>query len=150
MHFGSDRSNGDEQWDYEHWVAQHEPVVSNGQHTAAVDDIALQMYTSGTTGLPKGALFTHAALQGVSMSADAMGITDQSTVLVAMPIFHAGGAGAATIALRAGAHLVMSADTSPDALAAAVERYSITSMMLVPTLLSDILSRPTAMARDLS
>ncbi|QTI69909.1 AMP-binding protein [Gordonia polyisoprenivorans] len=150
VHFGGDGSNGDEQWDYEHWLAEHEPTAPNGQQAAAADDIALQMYTSGTTGLPKGALFTHAALQGVSLSADAMGITDKSTMLVAIPIFHAGGAGAATIALRAGAHLVMSADTSPDALAAAVERYSITSMMLVPTLLNDILSRPSAMARDLS
>lgn len=139
---------GDGRDDYEHWLAEHQPTAPQGR--AAPDDIALQMYTSGTTGLPKGALFSHAALKGVDLSASAMGVTADSTMLVVIPLFHAGGAGAAMIALRAGAHLVISADTSADALATAVERYAVTSMMLVPTLLNELLSRPTAMARDLS
>ena len=144
VHFG-----GDGRDEYERWLAEHEPIASQDP-APAPDDIALQMYTSGTTGLPKGALFTHAALKGVELSAGAMKVTHDSTMLVVIPIFHAGGAGAAMIALRAGAHLVMSVDTSADALATAVERYSVTCMMLVPTLLNDILSRASAMARDLS
>ncbi|MEO5663240.1 MAG: AMP-binding protein, partial [Nocardioides sp.] len=134
--------------DYEHWLAEHGPA--DRVASSALDDIAVQMYTSGTSGLPKGALFSHAALQGVDVGADAMGITVDATVLVVIPIFHAGGAGAAAIALRAGAHLVVSADTSADALAAAVERHGITSMTLVPTLLNELLASPSAMARDLS
>ena len=143
VYFGG---GGDE---YEHWLAEHEPIAPHHPGPTP-DDIALQMYTSGTTGLPKGALFSHAALKGVELSAGAMKVTNDSTMLVVIPIFHAGGAGAAMIALRAGAHLVMSADTSADALATAVERYAVTCMMLVPTLLNEMLSRPTAMARDLS
>ena len=139
---------GDGPDDYEQWLASHEPIDKEAPSTP--DDIALQMYTSGTTGLPKGALFSHAALQGVDVAAAAMGSTTEATVLVVIPIFHAGGAGAAMIALRAGAHLVVSADTSADALAAAVERHGITAMMLVPTLLNELLSQPAAMARDLS
>ena len=134
--------------EYERWMVAHEPAEPG--LSPAPDDIVVQMYTSGTSGLPKGALFSHAALQGIDVSAEATGTTAGSTVLVVLPIFHAGGATAAAIALRAGAHLVISADTSADALAEAVERHRITAMTLVPTLLREMLASPAAMARDLS
>lgn len=133
---------------YERWLLSHDPLDMTTPSTP--DDIALQMYTSGTTGVPKGALFSHAALQGVDVSADAMGITSDATVLIVIPLFHAGGAGTAMIALRAGAHLVIAAETSADALAAAIERHRISALTLVPTIMGELVSRPSAMSRDLS
>jgi long-chain acyl-CoA synthetase len=134
--------------DYERWVLSHDPLARTTP--SAPDDVALQMYTSGTTGVPKGAVFSHAALQGIDVSADAMGIAADATVLIVIPLFHAGGAVAAMIALRSGAHLVVSAETSADALAAAIERHRISALTLVPTIMRELVSRPSAMSRDLS
>ena len=56
------------------------------------DDCFLQLYTSGTTGFPKGAMLTHRGLVALADSgaADA-DITGADVLQVAMPLFHVGG-----------------------------------------------------------
>ena len=76
--------------EYEPFLAAHEP--DPGHHPAAPDDCFLQLYTSGTTGFPKGAMLTHRGLLALAESgaADA-DITGADVLQVAMPLFHVGG-----------------------------------------------------------
>jgi|SRR5665213_1818793 len=76
---------------YERWIgAQPDTDL---QVTAAGDDVAIQTYTSGTTGLPKGVMLTNdnfLSLMGVSK---AWGYEPDSVTLVCMPLFHMAGTG---------------------------------------------------------
>jgi len=71
-------------------MAHAAPVAA--PHPTAADDTAVVLYTSGTTGRPKGAELTHANLLGNARAAAGLVDLDESTVaLVALPLFHAFG-----------------------------------------------------------
>src|SRR5262245_9573711 len=75
---------------YEAWIGGH-PAVDPAVPSAR-DDVAMQLYTSGTTGLPKGAMLTNANLGTlVPHVAPAWGFDASSANLVCMPLFHIGG-----------------------------------------------------------
>ncbi|MEU9621675.1 long-chain fatty acid--CoA ligase [Streptomyces sp. NPDC048155] len=77
---------------------------------AAPDDIAVVLYTSGTTGRPKGALLTHFNIvMNASVTAhDLLGLTGDDVILGCLPLFHSYGQTCAMNAtLRAGATLVL-------------------------------------------
>jgi long-chain acyl-CoA synthetase len=128
---------------YEAWLQAFSPVDEQ-EASGAPDDIAMQMYTSGTNATPKGVLFSHAALHAIEVGADAMGIRQDAVVLVVIPMFHAGGAGVAIMALSRGAHLVISSDTRPAALAETIEAHQVSALALVPTILAGLVAHIAA------
>lgn len=77
------------------------------------DDTVLQLYTSGTTGLPKGVLLAHRQFSALLLAAGHWSIDHTSSALVAMPLFHIGGVGYALVCLAAGARCVLVADIVP-------------------------------------
>ncbi|MFE6893967.1 long-chain fatty acid--CoA ligase [Streptomyces sp. NPDC057694] len=101
------------------------------------DDTAVILYTSGTTGLPKGALLTHANLvMNASVCAqDLFALTPDDVVLGCLPLFHSFGQSCAmNAALRAGSTLVLCPRfTGPGALELMV-REGVTVFMGVPTM----------------
>ena len=106
----------------------------------APDDIALQLYTSGTTGFPKGALLSHRQLLGTiekgRLTGEAWGQWDADDVaLVAMPLFHIGGTGWALHALEAGAAMVILPRPDVPGMVAAIAGEHITRMFAVPAVL---------------
>jgi len=115
------------------------------------DDVAVQFYTSGTTGLPKGAMVAHRAMFSLVTAANrALRLSDQGVCLVAMPLFHIAGAGWGVICLIDGAHSVLLREVDLDAILATIEREGITHAVFVPAVLQMLITHPQIGATDLS
>lgn len=135
------------------WTAAHapDPALADVHRS----DIALQLYTSGTTGFPKGALLSHANLVGTigkgALTGEDWGRWDADDVcLVAMPLFHIGGSGWALHALAHGATAVVLPRPEIAAIIDAVETHRVTKMFAVPAVLNLILDHPRGGTADLS
>jgi long-chain acyl-CoA synthetase len=137
---------GDE---YEHALATQ--PSDDPSHASALDDVVLQLYTSGTTGLPKGVLTTHRNMEAVARDASpAWHVDGDSVSLAAMPMFHIGGLGWLFVSLYNGARtLVVPAVDAPSMLEQ-IERERVTNAFLVPTLLQMLTAVPGAADRDYS
>src|SRR5260221_14761367 len=91
----------------------------------AAGDVAIQMYTSGTTGHPKGAQLSHANLLALMPRAIArVGRWHERDVsLVCMPLFHIGGSGWALLALYRGVPNLVTRDFEPAAILGLIAEY---------------------------
>jgi long-chain acyl-CoA synthetase len=70
-------------------VAMHRPTQSFEEHRHGVDDISTILYTSGTTGRPKGALLTHRNIMANALAAtDVIHVTHRDRFVVFLPLFH--------------------------------------------------------------
>jgi long-chain acyl-CoA synthetase len=115
------------------------------------DDVAYQLYSSGTTGRPKGVELTQANLAaGLSLYPDVMALGPDSVSLVAMPLFHIGGGGWVLAGLAVGATNVLVRDVVPADLVELIEREGITHAFLVPAVLQFMLGVPGVADRDFS
>lgn len=95
-------------------------------------DIALILYTSGTTGLPKGVMLTNEGMSYTADLAKAWGMSAQSVNLVAMPLFHIGGCGYGSSTMLAGGHTVLMADVDINQIIDLIPRYAVTHTFMVP------------------
>jgi fatty-acyl-CoA synthase len=98
------------------------------------EDGLLLVYTSGTTGRPKGALLTHANCFWTNLSFDRVaGVADDDVLLQVLPQFHVGGWNVqALLAWWKGARVVLEPSFDPGRALALIESKRITSMMGVP------------------
>ncbi len=103
---------------------------------------ALLMYTSGTTGQPKGALLTHANLLHAGRSVcDWHGLTHADRVLSSLPLYHINGQCIATVApFVSGGSIVAPHKFSASAWWGWVERHEPTWLNLVPTIIAYLLN----------
>jgi len=134
--------------DYESWLARQasaEPAI-----TRSPDDIAMQTYTSGTTGDPKGVMHTAGALAATMATSELLEISDSTVSLVATPIFHSNATAAAINVLGAGGRCVIARETDPSSLLRLIETHRITHTVLVPTLIRNLLEAPEFSATDVS
>ncbi|MFT3820730.1 MAG: AMP-binding protein [Rubrivivax sp.] len=100
---------------------------------------AMVMYTSGTTGFPKGAVATHAAFIAIITSLILGGdLHSDDVVLVSMPLFHNGGLNAQLMPCLAlgGRAVLLGKGFAPDRVLGVVERERVTVTMWVPTMLA--------------
>lgn len=116
------------------------------------DDISDVIFTSGTTGRPKGVVCTHAqSLRVFDTWAEVVGLRAGDRYLVVNPFFHTFGYKAGILAcLMRGATVVPMAVFDAPAVLAQVERERITVLPGPPTLYSSILDAPDRDGRDLS
>lgn len=123
--------------------------------TVRVDPVALVtiMYTSGTTGFPKGVLCSHSALLNVCTGMIIEGdIHPGEITLVSLPLFHMGGMHALLqpTLIRGGTAVIMPRGFEPDKTLNAVERHSVTMTMWVPTQLALLVNYPDVTKHNLS
>lgn len=104
---------------------------------ASVDDAALILYTSGTTGLPKGALITHGnVIASAHMWMTDFRLTGADRHLITLPLCFTGGLMAASMhVFCAGAQLVLMESFDEGAALALLERHRITWLIAVPQML---------------
>jgi fatty-acyl-CoA synthase len=113
---------------------------------------AAMCYTSGTTGNPKGVVYSHRSTVlhslGV-MFADTIAVSERDVILPVVPMFHANAWGLAHAAIFAGANLVFPGpDLSPPAIVDLIERERVTLAAGVPTIWMGVL--PLLDGRDVS
>ena len=115
----------------------------------APEHCAIQMYTSGTTGHPKGAQLSHAGL--LVLAQGSLGDWhDKDVNLVCMPLFHIGGSGWALVGFYRGIDTVLMRDPDPGAILRLIPEYRITKAFMVPALLLFILENPQCSTTDFS
>ncbi|HYE47812.1 MAG TPA: fatty acid--CoA ligase [Caulobacter sp.] len=121
----------------------------------AESEVAVQLYTSGTTGRPKGAMLTHAnILSGRRAAAEAQMAWNQwgpdDVSLVAMPVAHIGGTGWGIVGLYNGAKGVVAREFDPFKVLDFIERDRISKMFMVPAALQIVVRQPRAREVDYS
>lgn len=118
---------------------------------ASVDPKApsFMLYTSGTTGFPKGALHTHAMVRTAADVANRIGTTSRDSILLVLPLFHSFGLyAAAFLFLASGARLVMTDRFDAEEALALIEREKITLLPAVDAHYYDLLQHPTFGSRS--
>jgi fatty-acyl-CoA synthase len=112
----------------------------------------LIVYTSGTTGRPKGAVLRQEALMwNAVMSQHMHGLTSDDHVLTVLPFFHVGGLNIQTTpALQHGATVTIHARFAPDTALATIERDRPTLTVIVPAIMQAVTDHPGWATADLS
>lgn len=131
-------------------AARDAASASDPRHASLPDETALILYTSGTTGLPKGVMLGNEAMSYTARLAAAWGMGPTSVNLVAMPLFHIGGCGYGTSTFMAGGHTVLVPEVNVDDILSLIPRYRVTHTFLVPAVVQMILNAPTLKDADLS
>jgi acyl-CoA synthetase (AMP-forming)/AMP-acid ligase II len=138
---------------FEDW---HAGAADGGTSRSPVpDDVVLIMYTSGTTGRPKGVMLTHRSLLRV---VDGRPIPEPDfftwrpgeVALIAMPTFHVGGTGQGLRTLKGGATAVILKEFTVDAVLEAVVRYRVDKLFLVPSAIHAVLQHSSIGVADYS
>jgi acyl-CoA synthetase (AMP-forming)/AMP-acid ligase II len=120
--------------------------------TAAADDIHRLMYTSGTTGRPKGVMISHANLTWKNLAhLIEFGFTSTDLGLACGPLYHVGALDLTTTSLiAAGATIILHRFFEASDVVDELERSKVTTVWLAPAMVNAIMALPDIEQRDLS
>ncbi|MCI3180635.1 acyl-CoA synthetase [Caulobacter sp. CCUG 60055] len=133
------------------WIGAHPD--RDPKLPALEDDDVIQLYTSGTTGLPKGVQLTngnYAALFECAIAADWGRYDPGDVVMDVAPLFHVAGANTGVLALLQGCRLVVMREVEPRALLETLQGQRVNHVFLVPALINMLLQFPGAGEADFS
>ncbi|MEX0341861.1 MAG: AMP-binding protein, partial [Erythrobacter sp.] len=134
--------------------AQIEAAAAKEIKGAGPHDAVLQLYTSGTTGNPKGAVLTNANLFSLRLPAEEAAQPwsswdEDEAILICMPCAHIGGTGLGIMAVAAGIRAIVQAEFTPDGVLDGFEQ-GITRLFIVPAALQMVIQHPRAKSTDMS
>ncbi len=111
---------------YSDWILDQ--TADDPGYPSDLDDTGAQLYTSGTTGLPKGAELSNRNFESIMKPiSDMIGVTSESVMLHVLPMFHIGGSGVANVGLFNGATNVVHRDVDPGRIFVDIPKYKVTS-----------------------
>ena len=110
----------------------------------------LQLYTSGTTGVPKGVLTTHRNLAACAETSPYWQFDAETVSATPLPMFHIGGIGWTFLGLWNGATTILVREFVPEAVLDLLEHERVTNGIFVPTMLQMLTAVPGADRRDYS
>ncbi|MEP3052228.1 MAG: fatty acid--CoA ligase [Erythrobacter sp.] len=135
--------------DYRQWRDAHDPI--DPQVAIGANDELLQLYTSGTTGRPKGAVMTHLSILSARTAGGGepeMELREwqepiaNDVSLVAMPCFHISGTGNGIANIVSGTNSIVLPEYDPSEALELMERYPISKLFLVPAAIQILLNHP--------
>lgn len=120
------------------------PVSGSDSSRAAFGDPHLILYTSGTTGHPKGAVLTHANVFWNAVNVTiGFGLSERDTTVTVLPMFHSGGVGLFTVpTLTIGGRVIVLPKFDAAALLATVERERADLVFGVPAIWLELARDP--------
>ena len=134
---------------YSQWIA--------GQSIADIltpvdpQDACYQLYTSGTTGLPKGVEISHTNMMSCFENGlRAVQLNENSVNLVCMPLFHISGSGWGLLSIHAGASTILMHEPDMQEILQNIPKYDVTHAFFVPSVLQLLLAQPNIDAIDFS
>ncbi|MEO5902004.1 MAG: AMP-binding protein [Ilumatobacteraceae bacterium] len=135
--------------DWDRW--RDSQTLSPSPVAHADDDVVLQLYTSGTTGKPKGAMLTRRSLAAcIPDTVDVWQLDSSSVMLSVLPMFHIAGAGTAVGSLWARSRLVIDNDPSAQNMLRVIQSAAVTNVVLASVMLQALIESPAASTTDLS
>ena len=134
-------------WDAALGVATAAPELTVGPI-----DLAILPYTSGTTGLPKGCMHTHASIMHNAVASGLWGNgSAENVVLAVVPMFHITGMVSLMHAsIRGGAALIMMPRWDRELAGRLISRWRVTGWTNIPTMVIDLMASPNFSTFDLS
>ena len=150
---GGNQYRGTRSWEEVISAASGVPQKVLQERRSAVDpdDTVLLMYTSGTTGFPKGVMHSHSILRITIDSINRMGMTPNDVVLMYLPLFHAFGLyEGALMFLQAGARMVLTETFEAGEALRLIEQERVTMLHGFDTHFYDLTSHPDCQGTDRS
>ena len=134
------------------WDAALSVTTAAPELTAGPTDLAILPYTSGTTGLPKGCMHTHASIMHNAVAGGLWGNgSAEGVVLAVVPMFHITGmVSLMHTSIRLGAALVIMPRWDRELAGRLISRWHATSWTNIPTMVIDLMASPNFEKFDLS
>ncbi|HEX9871477.1 MAG TPA: AMP-binding protein [Candidatus Tectomicrobia bacterium] len=125
-------------------------ALAERQQAVDPDATALIMYTSGTTGFPKGVMHNHSLMRNIIDQANRLGMTPRDVILMYLPLFHAFGLYEGPLMmLVTGARMVLTTLFDPAETLALIAQEQATMLHGFDTHFHDLMNHPTCATTDL-
>jgi acyl-CoA synthetase (AMP-forming)/AMP-acid ligase II len=138
---------------FESYAARRDAAAPAVLSPPSMDDDVLQLYTSGTTGLPKGVRLNnrnYSAFLKLRTQVEGFNYAADDTVLIVMPLFHVAGTNISFAGLAAGGRVIILAEFNPAEVLRLIEAERVAHVFLAPAMINILLQTPGIESTDFS